>query len=78
MKDASSSRPGWASELHEGELSRKQLWALADSPAGGEAFQEYEAASDPDNVRMEQTQRSRVGQYRRRLRRLSQGARHRD
>ena len=65
-------------ELHDGELPRDRLWVLADSAVGDEAFQEYEAASDPAVVRMEQTQRSRVGQYRRRLKRLSQGARHRD
>jgi hypothetical protein len=71
-------RAAWVERLPQDQPEKVCLARLVDSDGGrDEAENEYyEAAADPDHVRMETTRRRFRGQYFRRLRRLDARARH--
>jgi hypothetical protein len=68
----------WIGRLPEGEPSHVRFARIVDADGGRDEAENsyYEAYADPSAVRMETTQRRFRGQYMRRLRRLSQRARH--
>jgi hypothetical protein len=70
-------KTAWIEDLPSGPPHTTVLADLADRDHADEGFLEYEAAADPDRVRLETAQRSFRGQYLRRIRRLVNGEHHR-
>lgn len=70
----------WVNGLPSGRPDRVSLARIVDADGGRDEAENayYEAAADPDYVRLETAQRRFRGQYLRRLRRLGQRKRHAD
>jgi hypothetical protein len=68
----------WIGRLPEGRPAYISLARIVDADGGRDEVENryYEAEADPSAVRMETSKRRFRGQYLRRLRRLSQAARH--
>lgn len=73
MPEVGGPKSEWVQYLPTGEPARFGLARLVESDGGRDSAENhyYEAASDPDFVRLERTQRRFRGQYLRRVRRLS-------
>lgn len=69
----------WVAGLPSGPPDRDSLARIVDADGGRDDAENayYEAAADPDFVRMETMQRRFRGQYLRRLRRIAERSRHR-
>lgn len=68
----------WVDGLSSGPPGKDSLARIVDADGGRDEAEVayYEAVADPDHVRLETAQRRYRGQYLRRLRRLSERARH--
>jgi hypothetical protein len=78
MEERDAPKLEWLGGLPEGQPSHVSLARVVDADGGRDEAESsyYETAADPSAVRMETSQRRFRGQYMRRLRRLSQRARH--
>ena len=75
-----SAKAKWVNDLSSGPSERDSLARIVDADGGRDEAENayYEAAADPDHVRLETAQRRFRGQYLRRLRRLGERQRHAD
>jgi hypothetical protein len=78
VEDFDAVRTPWVLDLPQGQPDKVGLARLVDADGGrDEAENEYyEAAADPDYVRLETARRRFRGQYLRHVRRLHDRARH--
>ena len=76
-KGPETPKADWVRDLPSGPPHKVLFANLADLNHAHEGFAEYEAAADPDRMRLETMQRRYRGQYLRHVRRILSRARHR-